>query len=291
MIILSGGDWFGLAGYAPGPGRDAGFLYLLDEVGSTSDFLLGRGGPGHGRLCRWDGWGWQAGDRTLIPPPAHPREGSAAVARRQTSGRGRQGRVWHSEGGLSLSWVIAPLPREGAPRLAVWTGLIAVEAIRGLTGLPVELKWPNDLLLEGRKLGGLILDLVQRGPQRLLVAGLGVNIGAWSADTPADVRARAAALPADVRPAAVAGAVLARHDAELPAFLDGGWPAFRARLDARDCLRGRPVRLHEGEAVVAGTAEGIDDDGALTLRGADGRRRTVLAGDVHLIPPTQESRR
>jgi len=291
MIRLSGGDWFGLAHYAPGPARAAGFLYLLDEVGSTSDFLLGRGEPARGRLCRWDGWGWHAGDRTAVAPPANPREGSVAVARTQTAGRGRQGRSWHSSGGLNLSWVVAPLPREGVARLAVWTGLIAAEAVRDLTGLPVRLKWPNDLLLGGRKLGGMILDLVQRGPERLLVAGLGVNIGAWPEELPPDVRARAAALPADWRPADVAGAVLARHDAELPAFLAGGWPAFRGRLDAADALRGRRVRVQEGTAAGEAEALGIDDDGALRLRDAAGAERAVLAGDVHLLPAGSEAPR
>jgi len=291
MIRLSGGDWFGLPGYAPGDVRTDGFLYLLDEVGSTSDFLLGRGTPARGRLCRWDGWGWQAGDRGPVSPPTHARPGSAAVARRQTAGRGRQGRSWFAAGGLNLSWVVSPLPREGVARLAVWTGLLAAEAVGALTGLPVRLKWPNDLWLDGRKLGGMILDLVQRGPDRLLVAGLGVNIGPWPAAMPPQVRARAVSLPADVRPAAVAGAVLSRHDAELPGLLAGGLAAFRPRLDAADCLRGRPVRLQEADGEVRGTALGIDDDGALILAADDGSRRVVLAGDVHLLPVGTEDPR
>lgn len=284
MIASHGRDWFGLAAFEPGPGRHAGFLYLLDEVASTSDFLLGRGDAAPGRLCRWGGWGWQAGDRHRITPPANARPGSLAVARRQSGGRGRQGRSWFAAGGLAMSWVVAPLPPRRTSRLAVWTGLMAAAAVGEQTGLPVRLKWPNDLHLEGRKLGGMILDLVQRGPDRLLVAGLGLNVEPWPADTPPEIRAAATALPAGRRttPAALAGAVLRRCDGELARFLDKGWEPYRRLYDELDVLLGRDVVLTAPDGTVAGVARGIDDDGALRLEGPSGTVRTALAGDVHV---------
>ncbi len=284
MIAGSRRDWFGLPGFDPGPGRHGGFLYVLDEVGSTSDFLLGRGDPAPGRLCRWDGWGWQAGDRHMIPPPVNVRPGSLAVARRQSGGRGRQGRSWFTAGGLAMSWTIAPVPSRQASRLAVWTGLMAAAAVGELTGRPVRLKWPNDLWLDDRKLGGMILDLVQKGPERLLVAGLGVNVGDWPVAMPGEVRAMAASLPEgpETTPAALAAAVLGRCDGELARFLDQGWAPYRPLFDELDLLRDRSVVLAAPSGTVSGTARGIDDTGALLLDTPSGDLEAVLAGDVHL---------
>jgi BirA family transcriptional regulator, biotin operon repressor / biotin---[acetyl-CoA-carboxylase] ligase len=274
-------DWFGLADFDPGDERRSGFLYLLGDVGSTSDFLLGRGDPATGRLCRWGGWGWQAGDRQMLPPPTHPRDGSIVIARRQADGRGRQGRSWYGDGGLIMSWTISPVPRNHASRLAVWTGLMVVEAVREITGEDVRLKWPNDLWLHGRKLGGMILDLVQRGPERLLVAGLGINIGKWPDTVPDEVLVRATKLDEGVRLSVLIAAILNRHDRERPRFLEEGWPAFRKRLDELDVLRGRTIELRDARGVHQATALGIDDDGAL-LVDINGQQETVLAGDVHI---------
>jgi len=280
-------DWFGISGFDPGQARlrRGGFLYLLDSVGSTSDFLLSRGAAAEGRLCRWDGWGWQVGDRQVLPPPSQPRPGSVAVARRQTSGRGRMGHRWH-DGGLAMSWLIDPLPAHQAARLAVWTGLTATLALRDLCGAPVRLKWPNDLRLDGRKLGGIILDMVVQGPRSRLVAGIGVNTGARTGDVPEALREIAVALIPDPprwsHLSHLAGAVLRRWEDELPRFLADGWPAYRECYDEVDDLAGMDIRLQSGRETLRGTSLGIDDEGALRLRTTDGGVRTLLAGDVHI---------
>ena len=277
-------DWFGLPGFDPGPLRRSGFLYLLDEAGSTSDFLLGRGDPAPGRLCRWDGWGWHGGDHQMIQPPEHVREGSLVVARRQTAGRGRQGRRWFTAGGLAMSWTVSPIPRHQASRLAVWSGLMAADAVGRLTGRSVRLKWPNDLYLGDRKLGGMILDLVQRGPDRLLVAGLGLNVGPWPADTPVEVRAIATSLDPgpETTPAVLAQHVLRACDGGMSDFLSRGWGPYRDLFMSLDYLRNRSVVLTAPGGTIAGRACGIDDGGALLLETGDGNVQAFLAGDVHV---------
>ncbi len=288
MISLRKRDWFGVASFAPSETRQrrGGFLYLLDSVGSTSDFLLSRGESADGRLCRWDGWGWQVGARQTLAPPHQPRPGSVAVARCQTAGRGRMGHRWHDSDGLAMSWLIDPLPAHQAARLAVWTGLAAVLALRDLTGAPVMLKWPNDLRLHGRKLGGIILDMVVQGPQSRLVAGLGVNVGAWTPDMPVDLRAASIALAPEPRRwstlSHLAGAILLRWDDELPRFLESGWPAYRDSYHEVDDLDGREIRLQCGRETLSGVSAGIDDEGALMLRANDGATHKLLAGDVHI---------
>jgi BirA family biotin operon repressor/biotin-[acetyl-CoA-carboxylase] ligase len=293
MIHLGKRDWFGVAGFEPGEARcrRGGFLYLLDQVGSTSDFLLSRGAPAEGRLCRWDGWGWQVGARQSLPAPSQPRAGSVAVARRQTAGRGRMGRRWHDGGGLALSWLIDPLPVRQAARLAVWTGLVATLVLREATGLPVRLKWPNDLRLHGRKLGGLILDMVVQGPRTRFVAGLGVNVGEPAPDLPADLLATSVALAPDPHRwsslAHLAGAILRRWDEELPRFLDLGWDGYRDAYREVDDLAGREISLQHGPEILRGEPLGIDREGALLLRTPDGETRTLLAGDVHILETTR----
>ena len=287
MISLRRRDWFGVAGFEPGAERLArgGLLYMLDEVGSTSDFLLCRGEPADGRICRWDGWGWQAGERQSLPPPREPRPGSVVVARRQTAGRGRMGRRWRS-GGLMMSWLLDPLPAPQASRLAVWTGLMTVLAVREYFGEPVMLKWPNDLRLHGRKLGGIILDMIMQGGRSRLVAGLGVNLGELPTDMPDDLRKVATALPP--RPGGrgatsrLAGAILKRWDAQLPRFLEAGWDAFADDYTAVDDLAGREIELVRGDERLRGTASGIDGEGALLLRDDDRTTQRLLAGDVHV---------
>lgn len=294
MIPTLGRDWFGLADFDPGAER-RGWLYLLDEVGSTSDFLLGRGEPALGRLCRWDGWGWQAGEKQPLRPPTDARPDCVAVARRQVAGRGRMGRRWFGRGGLMMSWSVEP-PSPPVAGLAVWTGVVAAQALTRLTGSQVRLKWPNDLRLDGRKLGGILLDLVLQGPRPRLVAGLGLNVGSLPPDLPDDARARAAALPtAPARwstLADLAGAVLRRWDAEVGAFLAGGWAVWSDAFDAIDELAGRRVRLDGAGEAVAGIACGIDANGALLLKGPDGGIVPALAGDVHVLdvgPPAGEA--
>ncbi len=293
MIPLRKRDWFGVAAFDPGPARidRGGFLYLLDEVGSTSDFLLDRGDVADGRLCRWDGWGWQVGDRQPLPPPSEPRSGSVVVARRQTRGRGRLGHRWHGGNGLAMSWLINPLPVGQAARLAVWTGLIAVQSLRDLTGEPIRLKWPNDLRLHGRKLGGILLDMVVRGAQSRFVAGIGVNVGDWAPDMPDDLRQTSVALqPAPERwlfLSHLAGTIMRRWDAEVPRFLEAGWSEYRDAFNEVDDLSGRRIALTCGHETLMGIAEGIDDDGALKLRTPDGELRRLHAGDVHITGTVQ----
>ncbi len=281
-------DWFGLTAFQPGPLRTGpeGGLYLLDRVDSTSDFLLGRGGGGLGRRCDWDGWGWRARPQERLDPPAGPPAAAVAVARLQTQGRGRRGRAWTSLDGLLMSWLVAPSPSRGAPGLAVWAGLVCALVLREEFGLPVDLKWPNDLLVGGRKLGGLLLDVARGAGGPRVVAGLGLNLGATTATLPPDLRGRATSFRMErgrsPLPGVVAGALLARLDAELPGFRADGWSPWLRRYEACDALRGCRVTVATAQGDLAGRPAGIDESGALLLRRADGRVLRVLAGDAHV---------
>ena len=294
MRIPGGGhpvhrDWFGLDGFLPGPRftRDGAVLYLLETVGSTNAFLRGRDEPAPGRLCTWDGWGWRAAAQADLPPVADPRPGTVVVARRQTRGRGRQGRRWLDAGGLNLS-VVVPGHRAAFDRgFSVWLGLQTVLTLREDFSIDARLKWPNDITVGTRKLGGILLETAGRGDEAVIVAGLGLNIEARADQLPVPLHGSATSVRmvtgAAVRPGDVAGRVLARVEAALDDFGRAGWGPFRPALACLDCLLGQRVRVAVGESVHAGRAVGLDDRGRLVLAADDGTTVAVPAGDVHIL--------
>jgi len=284
-----GRDWFGLAAFDPGPWfhRDGGRLYLLKEVGSTNDFLLGRGDPARGRVCDWDGWGWRAGAQTDLEPLTGPDAGTVVVARRQTAGRGRQGRPWVDCGGLHMSVVVPPHRASFDRGFSVWLGLLVVLSLRDDFNMDVRLKWPNDLMAGNRKLGGILLESTGAAERTIIVAGLGLNIGTRSGDFPPQLQGVATSIlretGREVRPAEVAAKVLSRVESELQRFDAEGWPAYRSALACLDCLLGRDICVQQGGGIYRGRAVGIDDSGGLILQNADGDTVTFSGGQVHIL--------
>jgi len=193
--------------------------------------------------------------------------GTAVTAGEQTAGRGRQGRGWSTPPGsaIALSLVI----RDPDPLLSLRAGL----AVADLAGAGARVKWPNDVLLDGRKVAGV---LVEGRPQAgWAVLGIGVN----------------AALDLELLPEELRGVAgtLGLAPRELPRALDELLRALEARLAEpgdvtlaalreRDALAGRPLRWEGG----AGTGAGIAADGALLVRRADGSLHQLAAGEVHL---------
>lgn len=204
--------------------------------------------------------------------------GTAFVAARQQSGRGSRGRAWVSErGGLWCSIVARPPRADAFAALSLRVGLAVAEALEAsLPSLPaLQLKWPNDLLAEGRKLGGILCEASWSGADcRWVVVGLGINVrnplptalagqvarcDEWAAEADVELLVPVV-LAAVTRVAANAGPL---DDRELAAFL------------RRDALAGRRVR-----EPVHGVASGVAPDGSLLVRDPAGHPRPVLAGLV-----------
>ncbi len=284
-------DWFGLSDFRTGPKflRDGAAVYLLESVGSTNDFLLGRGESAEGRLCTWDGWGWSAHAPSELAPVKNPGPGTVVVAHRQTAGHGRQGRHWRDCGGLHLSVVVPSHRAELAKGLSVWLGLITVLVLREDFQLDARLKWPNDLMVRGRKIGGILLQRSGRSEKRLVVAGLGLNLDTEAEAFPAELQGAATSYAMEsgreTRPGEIGGRIIARVEAELDRFQEEGWAAYRSALDLLDCLLGHEVKLSAGGRVHTGRAVGIGNKGGLVIVGdSDGKQHTFYAGDVHLLP-------
>ena len=214
-------------------------------------------------------------------------DGSAVVARRQSRGRGRDERSWASpDGGLYVSVVLRPAGRAALLPLAIGAELASSLALD--YGVRARVKWPNDLYAvdgagTGRKLSGVLVDVVPGAPADAAVAGIGLNVKPLPGDLPAELRSRSVALEelAD-RPVAldalesvvVASAVRARRSlAETT-----GAATTIARVRGLLYGVGEPATV---DGVAAGTIVGLASDGSLELRGADGRR-SLYGGDVRV---------
>jgi BirA family biotin operon repressor/biotin-[acetyl-CoA-carboxylase] ligase len=207
---------------------------------------------------------------------AHP---VLLAADEQSAGRGRRGRRWHSPAGAGVLFSLAlPLARPVGELagLSIVAGLAAVRALRALGAAEVGLRWPNDLLVRGAKLGGILVETRAQGQGCLAVVGIGVNYRAVPG-LGARLRRRVAALESLLRPLparnAVIGAIAHELLAALHAFDATGFEAFRADWPALDAYAGQRlrVRLEDGRTV-AGTAAGVAADGALQLRTRRGLR-------------------
>jgi BirA family transcriptional regulator, biotin operon repressor / biotin---[acetyl-CoA-carboxylase] ligase len=216
--------------------------------------------------------------------------GTIVIAEAQTAGRGRLGRSWHSPSGVNLylsAILRPPIAPALVPQLALVAGLAVAECVRAETGLAAAIKWPNDVLVQGRKVAGILTEM-EAEMERVhhVVAGIGVNLNAARAAFPGELRARATSLRlAAGRPvdrAAFTGHLLAALEARYGSYLARGFSAMRDDWESYSCLTGRRVRVTAADGTTSGEVLGIDTDGALRLRDREGRTRRILAGEVTL---------
>lgn len=203
-------------------------------------------------------------------------EGDWLVADRQTAGKGRLGREWFDGTGNFMGSTVVRLGENDppAPTLALVAGLAVFEALQPhAQGL--SLKWPNDVLLGGAKLAGILLERVDEA----VVVGIGVNL----VSAPDIPERPATALPGSVERDAFAAALAETFADELARWRATGTEPLFARWLAAAHPVGASLTVHEpGGAVLSGTFAGLDADGALLLRLADGATRAIHAGDVSL---------
>jgi BirA family biotin operon repressor/biotin-[acetyl-CoA-carboxylase] ligase len=215
----------------------------------------------------------------------------AVLARRQTKGRGRFGRTWHSDSTGNLYGSFAFRPQVAPERMqtfTLWMGLNVCELLANFASLTPGIKWPNDILFDGRKAGGMLTEArVDADQMRDLVFGLGLNVNVPAGGWPPDLASRAVALsevagaPLDLN--RLAAALIGRVLLAYRTFAEGGHLGTFADLWHRfDVLRGNPVALLEGGRRHEGTAAGLDDEGALLLRDAAGKVHRFRAGEVTL---------
>lgn len=221
------------------------------------------------------------------PPPDDGRT-HVLVAENQTAGRGRRGRQWQSWPGASLTfstlWRFLP----GAPvpaGLSLVAGLAVVRALERLGVEGLQLKWPNDVLIHGDKLAGILVELLPgRDRSFAAVVGIGLNLRLPpDAVIPEQPGATDLArhLPAPASREALLAALLAELHALFATYAAAGFPALRGAWQQRNAFADLPVRVGGERGELSGICTGVDDDGALLIRTAD-RTERILSGEVSL---------
>ena len=214
-------------------------------------------------------------------------EGTVVVAETQTASRGRQGRSWVSRSGnLYLSVVLYPT-LENLPYLNSLCGVAVVRAITNISGLKPRIKWPNDVLLDGKKVAGLLVESAIAGGQvRQAIVGIGVNV-ALDAEEFDELSGAATSLnqasAGDIPRDDLLREVLQQLDALYIQLNHGNTPVEEWE-ELLDTL-GQRVRVSSGGSDYLGAAEGVDELGNLQLRQDDGRLVTFTAGDVASLRP------
>lgn len=214
--------------------------------------------------------------------------GTVVVAAEQTMGYGRFGRPWHSAKGEGLYFSVVLRLKLSAPDLPAITlalGLAAADAICTISGIACDLRWPNDVLIGGRKCAGILTELHDGA----IVAGIGVNVNQ-------------SAFPAEIAAIATSLRIASGRDTALDVLLEmmlskieeyttllckeGREPILRLFTEASSYVSGRRVVVELPEGSIEGTTDGLDASGFLLLLRDNGERTVILAGGVRPAPPT-----
>jgi BirA family transcriptional regulator, biotin operon repressor / biotin---[acetyl-CoA-carboxylase] ligase len=214
-------------------------------------------------------------------------EGAVVLAEEQTAGRGRAGRAWHSEraAGIYVTLLLRPrLAPVQAPLLTMMAGLSAHAAIRAQTGQTLELKWPNDLLITGKKVGGILTEMhAEPGQVRFVIVGIGLNVnqekftgelGAIATSLRIETGKPQSRLELLVR-------LVREFENDYNQFLREGAASVTEKFAAiSSYAKGKRVRVTNGTESFAGTTDGLGPEGLLRVKRDDGDVVTVIAGDV-----------
>lgn len=215
-------------------------------------------------------------------------EGEIVIAEAQTQGRGRLGRRWQSPPftNLYFSLILRPkLPPAHAPQITLMAAVALAETVAHFIPQAVTIKWPNDILVDGKKLAGILTE-AGCDARRLnyVILGIGVNLNYRLNSMPEEIRGRATSV------AELAGNSVGREsflkrlihalDRCYGELEESGFAALAPRWDARFGLRGKRVRVDLLDQSIAGRVIGIDEDGALLIEDSRGECQRVLAGDV-----------
>jgi BirA family biotin operon repressor/biotin-[acetyl-CoA-carboxylase] ligase len=218
------------------------------------------------------------------------KEGVVVLAEKQTKGRGRLGRNWVSLRGKGLWFSVLlrpPLPPQFATQLTIASATAMVRALRASTGVACEVKWPNDLLIRGKKVCGILTEMAaELDSIKHVVLGIGVNVNFDPNDFPPEIRKIATSLKIEsgraFRRCEIVAAILHELDADYRRILRGDFESIANEWEAACTTIGHNIEIASGNRVIAGRAESLDSEGALLLRTEHGRLERIIGGDVTL---------
>ncbi len=240
-----------------------------------------------GRAASWRDETTSTSDDALAAAKSGALHGALFGAEKQTRGRGRRGSEWISAPGAGLwfSLFLRPeLSAELAPGLALCAGLAVREAAATRVSAAVGVKWPNDVLADGRKLAGILVESQVSGRQiSSVIVGIGINVTQSDFPEPISKIATSLALlsATDSAREPLLADVLSHFEAKLELLTNQGLAGIAEALRPHDALMGRRLRVES----VEGTGAGIDTSGRLLVRSNNGQLRSLASGHVELLEP------
>jgi BirA family transcriptional regulator, biotin operon repressor / biotin---[acetyl-CoA-carboxylase] ligase len=222
--------------------------------------------------------------------PQEGPHGTAVIAEEQTAGRGRMGRAWYSEkrSGIYVSVLLRPpLSPAAAPILTLMAGIAACEAVRSVTGLPMDIRWPNDLLVNGKKVCGILTEMeAELDRLHKVVLGIGINVN--HREMPQELRAMATSLAIEAQQRysrlQILAALLRELEHSYHLLLKEGNAAILRRWSAvSSYAEGKRVRIKTSAGESAATTAGLAPTGALKVRYDNGKEEVFVAGEISEI--------
>jgi BirA family biotin operon repressor/biotin-[acetyl-CoA-carboxylase] ligase len=215
-------------------------------------------------------------------------EGEVVVANCQMNGRGRLGRRWLSPPGVNLYVSIIlrpPIPVRNAPLITLMAAVATAKATKEISGLQPRIKWPNDLLVNNKKVAGLLNEMKGKaGEVEFVVLGIGINVNMTLGMVPEEMRSTSTSvreeLGYDISRVEFLSSLLREVDAEYQTFLTGEHGLLLRQWEEFSQMVGKLVEMRSFHEVIRGRVRGIDSNGSLLLSASDGSERRVIAGDV-----------
>ena len=218
-------------------------------------------------------------------------DGTVVLADEQTGGRGRLGRAWHSPKGTGIwmSLILRPdLPIQKTPQITLLTAVSVARAIQNVTKLGVQIKWPNDILFQGKKLCGILTELqAEEGKVKSVIVGIGVNVNVSETDLPQELHEVATSLKMimgqSVSRNSLICSILGEFEDLYTIYLEEGFHMIKILWESYAASFGRTVnaRTLKGD-VIRGKAQGITDDGVLLLVDNEGTTHHIYSADIEL---------
>jgi len=213
-------------------------------------------------------------------------EGTVVIAEEQRKGKGRIKRSWISPpGGIYMSCIIRPdiAPNE-IEEFTLVAALCIAKSIRALTGLQCQIKWPNDILINGRKVCGILTEMKAETDRiDFMILGIGINVNTNEKSIPSSATSLKKELKKRVSRIELVRFLLINFEKEYDVFRKEGFEAIREEIKSLSATLGRRIKVRAGEKIYEGEAVDIDGEGALILRLDTGLMKRVLSGDIRMM--------
>ena len=224
-------------------------------------------------------------------------EGTVVIADRQIKGKGRLQREWHSPSGSNIytSIILRPnLEPDRAPQISILAGVAVAETLDKYCRGQVKLKWPNDVLLKGKKVCGILAQMKTSASRvDFIILGIGINVNIDYNQLPQDIKNTATSLAIET------GSKISRQELIIGLYenlakwykklMEGGFDAVKEKWLSLVPMIGQKVQIMSGNEVLSGKALGLDERGALLLLTAEDRRIKISAGDAAILKETQNN--